>query len=305
MSKPGLSKFIRITATVFAVLFAAESQASTPSDVSVNGFSVYNPTFVIYRTDSLSNDSEHIEFDFSTKYRIKDSRFYDFYLAYTGRFDFFWRSRESSPVINRLNNPELLFRVDDGVGTNGGYYQVAYGHESNGQAIGDQVAYDNFTGPYRDDYVSRGWDYISFTGQWYIDGGNIACTNSPRCMNLRLTARGFLEEGLLQDKIEDEIYRLNHQKPGIQNYDGLKLRASWDNTAGSSQWIEDLGVSLILNTGIGRPFEFNTWEVEAYATLKINTSRWPLFLRYHNGYVEEISDYDLKTSYVSLGLVFR
>jgi hypothetical protein len=34
----------------------------------------------------------------------------EFFLAYTGEFDFYWNTRDSSPVVNRINNPGAHYR---------------------------------------------------------------------------------------------------------------------------------------------------------------------------------------------------
>ena len=35
---------------------------------------------------------------------------HEFFLAYTGEFDFYWNTRNSSPVVNRINNPGAHYR---------------------------------------------------------------------------------------------------------------------------------------------------------------------------------------------------
>ena len=90
-----------------------------------------------------TQDTEsHVEMFYSFKYRISDLKINENYtfdnylfLAYTGKFDFFWGSKDSSPVINRLNNPELHYIKFLSAPRKEGEFihrhiDIAYGHES-------------------------------------------------------------------------------------------------------------------------------------------------------------------------------
>ena len=172
----------------------ANSKTDTKSTAK-SRFRAYRPNFALIRADSLgeSEDGAHIEYNFSTRYNIStfgtDKR-WETSLAYTGRFDFFRGSRPSSPIVNRLNNPELFFRRRDrsreGIFD---YFQVAYGHESNGQQINTQELFDSDARANRNDFISRGWDYISFEKKYsrYWKHDKIKCKDSHHCTEFWLT----------------------------------------------------------------------------------------------------------------------
>lgn len=274
-------------------------------------FTHHRSNYVIWRTDSVTDDSNHLEFQFSTKYLMSNNPFgfedLEFYLAYTGKFDFFFNSRDSSPVINRLSNPEFILRMNDARYTRGGYYQLVLGHESNGQAINSQQAYDSYTEPYVQDFVSRGWDYLAFEGVWNVGSPprDTLCRESFKCTRVNLTARSFMEDGVFQGEIEDTLFKNSNAEQGIEKYDGLRLSAHWEGIVDNSKTFSEAGVSLSYKTGIGKPFHHGSVVLEARASVKILNGTYPLYLRYHNGYLEEISDYTERTDYLAFGLLFR
>lgn len=65
---------------------------------------------------------------------------WDAFIAYTGEFDFYMKTRDSSPVVNRINNPTIHARRYMGEKNGGrfstlGYLDFAFQHLSNGQTF--------------------------------------------------------------------------------------------------------------------------------------------------------------------------
>jgi len=303
--------------SISAILIATSGIAHADSR-----FRPHRPNFVLLRADSLgeSEGGAHIEYNFSTRYNIstygKDN-LWESSLAYTGRFDFFQGSRDSSPIINRLNNPELLFRKWDYSRTGiFDYFQIAYGHESNGQQINSQELFDSDTRENRNDFISRGWDYISvekkYSRYWKEDEPN--CIASYYCTEFWLTYKGILSYGALQGSIEDAIFIPQRAiDDDIRNYDGLQAIASheWEpkKTNFFDNLFDEFEVSLKLTTGSRSPLENITAELQLRGdTIPLPyffKLRLPLYFVYRNGYVEEIADYSLRSNFVAFGLKFR
>lgn len=286
-------------------------------------FSAHRPNYGFYRSDSLgeSEGGGHLEYNFSTRYKIssfgdeingsEDRKRWSAYLAYTGRFDFFLESRDSSPVINRLNNPELLIRRHKRSNEEIFHYiQFAYGHESNGQQTNSQELFDSDIRVNRNDFISRGWDYISieanYNRYWKQDKGN--CNESYNCTQFWFTFKGILSDGIAQGAIEDTIFIPDRPADDdIRNYDGLQAVISheWER---DKKFFDEFEVSLKIITGSRGPFENITGELQLRGTtspVPFFNLGIPLYFVYRNGYLEEIADYSLRTEFTALGLKFR
>lgn len=282
-----------------------------------NRFKQYKPNSVLLRGESLgqSDKGKHLEYNFSTKYLIYNSSSHSTFLAYTGRFDFFWSSRDSSPVVNRLNNPEInsrwLTRATDAGQSGIDYLQFAYGHESNGQDIDTQEKYLSDTRLFADDHISRGWDYLAveakFRHYWNSErtqGDNNRCANVSNCTEFWFTYKGILSEGLLQKEKEDKRFNTNRKAGGIRDFDGLQFIVSheWQK---SSKRIYAREISLKLTTGANKPFRNNSYELSLRGTTKLVSWKIPLYISYRNGYLEELSDFSQRGQSLAIGLKFR
>ena len=276
-------------------------------------FSAHRPNVVLARADSLgeSEGGGHIEYNFSTRYQVAEWRSVNINLAYTGRFDFFLGSRSSSPIVNRLNNPELLFRLGQPRGDLiFDYIQIAYGHESNGQQINSQELFDSDTRENRNDFISRGWDYISVEKKYsrYWQQDEAKCKLSSKCTEFWFTFKGILSTGLLQGDIEDTIFIADRDpNVDIRDFDGLQAIVSheWER---KGRFFEQAEVSLKTITGSRSPFRNITNELQLRGTTKalpfVNL-QLPLYFVYRKGFFEEIADYSLRTEYIGFGLKFR
>lgn len=183
----------------------------------------YEPTTLGYTWQG--NDEPSVDFTISLKAplfrRLLCEHFHGrghLYLAFTGRFGFYVRTRNSSPVIGREYNPKILWRfVDTGAITKSidtynnrpieeyaRYLDVAYAHSSNGQTIDTAQEYQiqsAQSGSARDamDYVSRGWDYLEVDAKETVRGLALGSGDLDIYPDLKF----FLRHGLIQGVPEE------------------------------------------------------------------------------------------------------
>ncbi len=252
-----------------------------------------------------------------------------FYLAFSGRAGQYLGTRESSPVVGKRFNPLLSARWwqkrrDLTSGEEAGYslhdyFEISYGHESNGQRIGDlanpQTPEEENLGRTRfealqqefllidgdasiaRDELSRGWDYIGarWSSSWKLDTGRFF---------LMLDGRYYLKDGLLQDGAEE--YNLwENDGDWLARYDGEirrnkvdGLRASFRYQSKSLDWFFDANeIMLELRTGYNDPFQRVT------ARLELGFKYTSLWYRY--GYNSDLVDYYHKDSSWGIAIKIR
>ncbi len=180
------------------------------------------------------------------------------YLAFSGRAGQYLGTRESSPVVGKRFNPVGIMRWwtrggDLTTNESGGlslhdYFELSYGHESNGQRIGDienpqspeeeNLGRTRFEALQREyalvdgdasiarDELSRGWDYLGvrWAKSWKLKEG--------RTLFLRLDGRYYLEDGILQNGAEE--YNLwEGDDYWLAEYDGDITRSKVDGIRAS------------------------------------------------------------------------
>ncbi|MDQ8184841.1 hypothetical protein [Pelagicoccus sp. SDUM812002] len=252
------------------------------------------------------------------------------YLAFSGRAGQYMGTRESSPVVGKRFNPLLSARWwhkrrdltssrrDPGYSLHD-YFEISYGHESNGQRIGDltdpqtpeeealgrnrfealQAEYQLVDGDasIARDQLSRGWDYLGarWASSWKIDTGRLF---------FMFDGRYYLEEGMLQDGAEeyniwendDEWLARYDEEIRRAKVDGL--RASVRYQSKSLDWFFDANeIMLELRTGYNDPFERIT------ARLELGFKYTSLWYRY--GYNSDLVDYYRKDSSWGLAIKIR
>lgn len=133
----------------------------------------YEPSYVICRW--ADDDDRALNAHYSFKYSLYKEEYKksDLYLKYIGDFDFYWGSRESDPVVNRVSNPglhwQLFFDKNSNLYNWIKWVNIGIEHRSNGQttevtsapeAAAAQNAYDNNDRQFFDS-ISRGANYFS------------------------------------------------------------------------------------------------------------------------------------------------
>ena len=228
------------------------------------------------------------------------------YMAFSSRFSQYIGTRGSSPVVPRRYNPELFVRVWDNYE---GYWDIGYGHESNGQQINNQQSFELEEQNFRDknepeffarDAISRGWDYVSldWTKQWQTG----FLPSLPGFTTTHFEYRHFLSDGLLQGAPE-EYNEWERQGSGVKprdQYDGLKF---------SMQYLlpEELcliacfdRIEIMHKTGSGDVFANNTNSIE------LTTSLFgiPFHIWAQSGYNSDLVDYYDYTNSWGIGVEF-
>ncbi|MDQ8202603.1 hypothetical protein [Pelagicoccus sp. SDUM812003] len=252
------------------------------------------------------------------------------YIAFSGRAGQYIGTRESSPVVGKRFNPLFSLRwwqedtenrsPENATGRELGlydYFELSYGHESNGQSIGDvedpqtpeemdlgRLRYearrreaeivDGDTDIARDD-LSRGWDYIGarWANSWKHDN---------HTWYLQLDGRYYLSDGLLQGEAEE--YNLwENDGDWLARYDGEITRSKVDGLRATLRYrsqslnriLDANEASIEVRTGYEDPFERLTVKLELGFKY---TSLW-----YRYGYNSDLVNYYHKDE--SWGIAIR
>lgn len=341
--KPRLKPFAYCLVTVvgFVSAGAFAQEPEDPETVAPNWRDVvrtYEPIYVGYTLDE--SDQAYMDFSLSVitpasillpwkswhpRNKFPDSLDYvepsygwqpRMYLAFSGRAGQYIGTRESSPVVGKSFNPLFAFRwwneerdlrgesIEAEKGLHD-YFELSYGHESNGQRIGEvedpqnaeeeNLARLRYLALRREyeivdgdpdiarDELSRGWDYMGmrWASSWRFDTYRLF---------VLLDGRYFLDDGLLQGKAEE--YNIwESDGDWLARYDGAisrdkvdGLRASVRYQSKSLDWLFDANeASLEIITGYRDPFERVTLRAELGFKY---TSLW-----YRYGYNSDLVDY--------------
>jgi hypothetical protein len=83
------------------------------------------------------SDAAAVRVHYSLRYVLKSSTQYAVFMSYMGEFDFYWGTRPSDPVINRLSNPAIRYQwnLDPEAQhpSPGEFLELAWEHASTGQ----------------------------------------------------------------------------------------------------------------------------------------------------------------------------
>lgn len=222
------------------------------------------------------------------------------YFAFTGRAGQYIGTRESSPVVGKRFNPVFSMRkwltnMDDAsLAMPDRYIEVLYGHESNGQWISDGPTFVEVSKLHRSfnearDEISRGWDYVGLNYSWRgSPWGDLAESH-----RLQVKLSHYLDDGIMQGMAEEYYsWELDPEGKPRDAVDGIEVRFDFtyfgnEETVAEQLWGLSGRGAVTWLTGIGRPFDFNTLEVEVGATLY----GFPVELWYRNGYMTDLADY--------------
>jgi hypothetical protein len=248
------------------------------------------------------------------------------YLAFTGKFGFYYGTRDSDPVLAKAYVPKLLIRYTPDSARAGGsfwrrqdrpvyedwsYLDFAYAHESNGQSIDTAPAYDLERRMNRDnpqfalDKVSRGWDYVQVAAKYSFFRTPPSDPTAEPWQRLAayVDIRYFLNDGLLQGHPEqyhsfedDRDAKPREAVAGVLSaveYEWRKdLLPFWPRI------LENPRVQVQLETGYDPLFKYNTIRFEVGAKLM----ELPIALWYEDGYDSSLARYYKRTRAVGIGL---
>lgn len=234
------------------------------------------------------------------------AKFYG-YFSYTGEFDFYMGTRDSSPVINRSSNPAIhgLWEFTDDSGLFD-WIDVGIEHRSNGQVIDADERDDRPGSPtagqflteieFQDgnreyfDAISRSANYLSFT----------IGRHPGRSFGWHLGYKYYVS-----DESDITWGELAGKDVSIEDYDILRLgysdtfglgntRAGFNEITVVAEYVlgRELGDTDSLDLAIVFPYETDDgWDI-------------PWTLRIHSGPMERLSNYTESIDSVGLGVTF-
>ncbi|WP_284245703.1 phospholipase A [Thalassotalea insulae] len=307
-------------------------------------------------------DGSHLEFKVSIKYPLwgslvdlddstkEDKRSQALYFAYTGKYDFYFGSRYSAPVISRQQNPGIFYQYQyDSRESGFQHFSLGYFHESNGQEIDDQQMFDSKVIELLDkicrenesnqcitdsrhqqearamatDYLSRGWDYLAASTKYTkrhshdLFGRKIAVQT-----DFYFSARSYFNWqglGFVEGREENIDWLADIDNPGDKVYDyrtfQLTINRKLDSLACEANQSR---AQCLANNNPANWFDYmadNTeWNLTLMSGNELNhlsyqlefihyiAGHFPLKLMYFNGYGENISTYQRKSSYWMIGI---
>ena len=243
------------------------------------------------------------------------------YLSYTGRFGQYIGDTNSSPVVTKTFNPEISLRIYSNIShpnetlnricteennlayhdlyqeshnisskTRINYYDIQFGHLSNGQAIDNQQSLNSLSQTmaiggnteFAKKYISRGWDYYGIYGKFFnffSDGSSGTETiefGLHRFIGGALTLQKVIEE----DPWENPASSINQ----LEQVKGLSLKYSMNflhNTIDSASFSYD--------TGLNNPFRYHTYKVEIGLLRQVLCV--PLSIWYQKGFASDLAQY--------------
>jgi hypothetical protein len=271
----------------------------------------YEPITAGYTKDS--DDVPYMDLTLSLKLRLLPIEWLDssrLFLAFTGRFGFYWGTRYSSPVIGKSYNPKLLWRYfpsyakrSSVLGKSGAseyreYLDFAYAHQSNGQTISTPEQYAQAQASqerpeFANDYISRGWDYLEVV--WKKSYGSEQSSPFASYLDLRY----FLSYGLLQGRPEEyNSWENDPQGKPRRAVDGLsgliEYQSQWRSSGAPTPLLDRPSVWLKYQTGYDTPFRYNTVRLEG----GVRIGGLPFAVWVQDGYMSDLANYYRKvTSY--------
>ncbi|MFN8010307.1 MAG: hypothetical protein U0P81_02775 [Holophagaceae bacterium] len=265
-------------------------------------FLPYGDTYVIWHQMKnnawAGTDEGAFRAHYSLRYDLYESgtKQWNFFFTYTGEFDFYMGTRPSGPVVNRISNPGLHLRYTPKDGPLD-YWEAGVEHRSDGQVTEvtsprDQelarVAYLRKDRPFFDQ-ISRGSNFVSVAAKLSSD-------SSANPFILYVKGRIYFSQDT------DVTWGpLADQKPRISDYDRLTLRAiTKDFTVGGLR----LG-QFELQSTLGDKLSHSSHEF-AWQFPRIE-KHWyfPLYIRYHSGPLNTLSNYTQRQNSWGIGLRFQ
>ena len=270
----------------------------------------YEPNLIGYTR--ASEDSGFVDFTLSIKYPLLPKITQRFlspnervFLAFTGRFAFYYDTRESSPVIVKRINPKLLFQhvFDDGAENSRErqtpdwlpervqeprtYATFAYAHESNGQTVDSEAAFKEAqrsaaNSRYAQDTIGRGWDYLELRAH------HVLIDRASYRWSVNASVAEFLNPGLFQGHPDEVRTWENTSKGKSRNaVDGLGARLKFESVVPNNTVISGTQLSVSYTTGSKAPGQFSTVRLEA----GLQVFEMPLVVWCSQGYMNDLARY--------------
>ncbi len=338
--RTGLAGFRQIISTVALIVFASGTSIAADGNLcevhneAAPALCSYEPTTVGYTYDS--DDSGFMDFKLSVRYQLfpdwltrGQNYFFDhhvgydsaLYFAFTGRFGQYIKTRESSPVVEKLFNPKLFYRYwTDRTEEN--YLDFAFAHQSNGQSIDSPAQYQAALATAKNenevkDQLSRGWDYweIVWKKALYERPKPTAGPTDPR---LSEVCKDVHEDISVKQACGKEfpngIDKEEKKKTSVVSYVGYKYFLThgplegfqenyntWENDPQGKRLDRVSGFSILLKwiirseykvagrfeTGVRDAFQFKTYRLE----LGGKVEQLPVSVWWQTGYNSDLAQY--------------
>ncbi len=252
----------------------------------------------------------------------------EYFVTYTGNFDFYAYTRSSDPVVNRISNPAFHYRkywVDKfimGIASLR-YIDAAVEHRSNGQVIDaddivedsssvndgrykTQVEFENGNYKYFDS-ISRSANYITIEGRFQIgkhyNEDSSRCKSSKKCFDLWLKLKPYYFSN------DSNVTWGSVKNMGMEITDYDRVRLILSNKF-------PIGISFVPEIEIGGDWMigdelFDTDSFNLNLVLSIDggifglNTNIPLYMRYHKGPMNTLSNYTKNQDSFGIGLRFR
>lgn len=253
----------------------------------------------------------------------------ELYFSFAGRFDFYVDlagedyGRASGPVINRISNPALHWRIYPKEGKTPiknltlEWFDIGVEHRSNGQVVEiferdtdpgsptvgqllTQIAYDNDDHAYFDG-LSRGANYLKLSANFRGGKGRAdvnECNHTDQCAMYSLSAKIYAT-----DDSEVNWGQLASKDVSIRDYDIVRLgytnkfhtfRSKRPSMTVNAEYTfgKDFFGTDSLDIVIARPFE------------TIHGLKWPWYIKIHLGPMSSLSNYSKPANSVGVGFLF-
>jgi len=313
-------------------------------DMKQPRFKAYEPNYGIWQW--TEDDEEALEAHYSFRYlftgpdctdenrsRKQDKKEcmenywnrWEWYLSYTGEFDFYMTTRDSSPVVNRISNPAVHSRWYFGLEDSEfiaslKYVDVAFQHLSNGQTfeadtmenglLVTQTEYMNDpNGPFFDT-ISRSVNFVSVEASFRlgktfreVDPITGRCKGKTGCFDLWVR--------LIPWYLDDDnpvTWGPDAGRNSIADYDRLRFILSnyrefkkQRNISGLTGWRWDvvwrIGDDLLKTDSL---------EISAYLPYQFGRLQWslPFYIQFHHGPMNNLSEFTRKENSIGVGLRF-
>ena len=221
------------------------------------------------------------------------------YASYVARVSQVMKSQESSPVLGRRYNPEVFLRFWRGKEerSTDNYLDVAFGHESNGQAINspdefvakqDSLVLDGDDPELARRNISRTWDYFALTWRHAL--------SPAKERYAYVHTRYFLPGGVFSAPEDYFRFEASDEEQLRRRYDGLSLIYRDDQFLGGHS-----DFRAIYRTGYEDPFDNSTLRIE----WTHDSDTWPITVFAQTGYMNDFATYYTHTTTFGVGVELR
>ena len=299
---------------------AADSNSSTAYFGASERFKSYEPNYGIWRFIDGDEDDDALTAHYSFRYDFRGGPGVNLYLAYTGEFDFYMGTRESAPVINRLNNPAIHLRSSkdrkfDWKNLQLEWWDLGIEHLSNGQVVDPGALVEN---PTPDDgnqtvaqmeYERGNLEYFDTLSRGADFGSVEALVKIDNYENVR---NGGTIRGRLNLRVKLKCYwnqttdvtwgQLANKGVNISDYDFVRIilsqQVKWDG------WLRELDLGA--GWTFGQEFlKTDSWDFTLLFSIGTKDKRVPFYARVHRGPNDIFADYTRSRDSFGIGLLLR